>query len=384
MHPMADVMTPKQRMAHAMRREKTDRVPVMCQMSIGHMLLQTGFSPMEFWLSVEAFAEGLLRMREVYGFDGILISLHGHSSDWPRRARKIERLGEEEVVWWKNGSRTVFPQDDLPRHYSVRHKPVLDPSEVDPSLLPETLDYIPVSQGLDFPVDPDHSYDIFDHVIAGAGHRVSIHGEVASPFDYFLHLFGFSNALVNLLEAPQVCEEVLRRLAEGVKRIALGQVEKGIDALKISSPYAGSGFISPQLYRRFVLPFESRIVDAVKSQGVPVYLHTCGAISDRLEMMIESGISGLECLDPPPLGDVSLKDAKARIGGKVFIKGNIDPVHVLLNGALSDIEADAVRRINIGMPGGGYILSSACSIAPHTPRENIQVLLQLAEERGRY
>ncbi len=48
-------MLPKERMQKAMSREKPDRVPVMCQMSIGHMLLQTGFSPLEFWHSVELF-----------------------------------------------------------------------------------------------------------------------------------------------------------------------------------------------------------------------------------------------------------------------------------------------------------------------------------------
>ncbi len=384
MIPTPVIMTPKQRMARTMRREKADRVPVMCQMSIGHMLLQTGFSPLEFWLSVEVFAEGLLRMREVYGFDGILISLHGHSPEWSRRAHKIERKGKEEVVWWKDGSRTEFPRDDLPRHYGARRKPVPDPLKIDPSLVPEVLDYIPVSQGLDFPVDQDRPYDIFDLVIAKAGDRFSIHGEVASPFDYFLRLFGFSTALVYLMEAPQVCSEVLRRLAESVTRMALDQVEKGIDALKISSPFAGSGFISPLFYRRFVLPYESLIVEAVQSHDVPVYLHTCGAINDRLEMMVEGGASGLECLDPPPLGNVSLEEAKARIGRDVFIKGNLDPVHVLLDGDPSGVETDAVRRLEIGMPGGSYILSSACSIAPHTPRENIQVLLRVAEERGRY
>jgi len=377
---MPNTMTPKQRMALAIRRREVDRVPVMCQMSIGHMLLQTGFSPMEFWLSAEVFAEGLLLLRDLYGFDGILISLHGHSPDWQRRVRRMERVGDEEVVWWKDGGRTVFSRDDLPRHYGIKHKPVLDPVEFDPLFVPEALDYIPVSQGLHFPVDPDHPYDVFDLVIAKCGDRFSIHGEVTSPFDYFLDFFGFSNALVNLLEAPQVCAEMLQRLTEGVTRIALGQVEKGIDALKISSPFAGSGFISPHLYRRFVLPYESRVIAAVQSRGVPAYLHTCGAINDRLEMMVEGGTSGLECLDPPPLGDVSLKEAKARIGEKVFIKGNIDPVHVLLSGGLSDVKADAVHRLEIGKPGGGYILSSACSIAPYTPRENVQALLRVVEE----
>jgi len=118
--------------------------------------------------------------------------------------------------------------------------------------------------------------------------------------------------------------------------------------------------------------------------GVPAYTHTCGAIGDRLEIMIAAGVSGLECLDPPPLGNVELEEAKRRVGRNVFIKGNIDPVHTLLAGTRETIENDARRRLRIGMPGGGFILSTACSIAPHTPRENIEILASLAADDGGY
>lgn len=157
-----------------------------------------------------------------------------------------------------------------------------------------------------------------------------------------------------------------------------------MDAVKLSSPYAGSGFISPRFYREFVLPYEGRIARAIRRRGVPAYVHTCGAIHDRLEMMIEAGFSGLECLDPPPLGDVDLADAKGRIGREAFIKGNIDPIHVLLSGSLETVEKDARSRLEIGKPGGEYILSTACSIAPRTPPENIRVLAEIAADAGRY
>jgi hypothetical protein len=35
--------------------------------------------------------------------------------------------------------------------------------------------------------------------------------------------------------------------------------------------------------------------------------------------MLNTGISGLECLDPPPLGNVELDDAMNRIKGKGFL-----------------------------------------------------------------
>jgi MtaA/CmuA family methyltransferase len=377
-------MTSKQRMAKAMNLEEPDRVPVMCQMSIGHMLLQTGFSPSEFWFSAELFAEGLICLRETYSFDGILISLHGHSPDWTKNVEKLIKEETQEVIIWKNGDRTEFPLDDLPRHYPARANSFLLISSFDQETIPEDLDYIPVSQGLNFHLDPDHKYNVFQIVRERAGTEYSIHGEVTSPFDYFLNLFGFKQALMYLMKNPGKCQEILQLFTDGVKKIAIEQSEQAVDAIKISSPFAGSGFISPAFYRQFVLPHESQIAQAIRSRGTQVYLHTCGAINDRLEMMAESGISGLECLDPPPLGNVRLEDAKKRIGDIVFIKGNIDPVNVLLQGDLESVEQDARKRIEIGKPGGGFILSTACSIAPHTKKENIQVLSQVAEKEGYY
>ena len=156
--------------------------------------------------------------------------------------------------------------------------------------------------------------------------------------------------------------------------------DHNVDAIKISSPFAGSGFISPHFYRDFVLPYERQIVQAVRQRDVHIYTHTCGAIGDRLEMITESGISGMECLDPPPLGDVDLAEAKTRVGHKVFIKGNIDPIHVLLNGTPEIIKKDTEEKIRIGNKDGGYILSTACSISPHTPPSHVQILREVADK----
>ena len=361
-----------------------DRVPVMCQMSFGHMLLQTGNSAAAFWSSAEIFAEGLLTMRKSYRFDGILVSLHGHSPDWEKRIVRVDKEVDGEVVHWKNGDKTVFPPDDLPRHCAAVERAVPHLSDFDPVSIPDVVDFIPVSQGLDFPIDPEHSFDIVDLIVAKVGAVTSVHGEVTSPFDYYLRLFGHTQALTGLLDDPQRAKEILERYTDGIVRLAGGLVAHGVDAVKVSSPYAGSGFISPQFYRGFIMPFEGRIAGAVRGLGIPAYIHTCGAIDDRLEMMIEAGFSGIECLDPPPLGDVELVDAKRRVGDRAFIKGNIDPVYVLLGGTVEEVRQDAKSKLKVGKPGGGYILSTACSIAPFTPRENVQVLAEVADQFGTY
>jgi len=378
--PEITPMTGKERVAEAMNLRQPDRVPVMCQMSIGHLLLQTGLRPAEFWLSAETFASGLLRMRELYGFDGVLISLHGQSPDWERTSAGFEREREGERVRWANGDTTLFPPDDLPVHCPARPRDVPVFGSFDPASLAARATYIPVSQGLRFTLDLEHLFDVFGIVGRAAGAEYSVHGEVTSPLDYYLDLFGFEQALFGLVEDSGRALAILEKLTDGIIPLAEGMVARGVDAVKISSPYAGAGFFSPEFYNKFVLPFESRIARAVRAAGRHAYLHTCGDIHDRLELMADSGASGIECLDPPPLGRTDLADAKRRVGRKIFIKGNIDPVHTLLEGDPESVRQDALRRLAIGAPGGGYILSTACSIAPRTPPRNILVLREAAEE----
>jgi uroporphyrinogen-III decarboxylase len=56
----------------------------------------------------------------------------------------------------------------------------------------------------------------------------------------------------------------------------------------------------------------------------------------------------------------------------------------MLNADDATFEKAVRDRIRIGKPGSGYILSSACSVAPHVKGERLKRLAELAEELGTY
>ena len=373
--------TPRQRVRDAMDLKSPDRVPLMCQLSIGHMLLQLDVSPLEFWNDLNIFAEGLIKLREIYDFDGVLVSLHGHDPDWKKKIQSRSVIAGAEEIVGQNGERFRYLPDDLPQPVNpeIRH-PLL--SEFDEKDLPTTLGYIPVSQGLRFAIDPLHRFDVFRQIRTKIGDAYSVHGEITSPFDYFLDLFGYQEGLLGLLGEPDKCKSVLAHYASLVKRLATDMCGEGVDAIKVSSPFAGAGFISADAYREFVLPYESEIAQVIRARGVHIYTHTCGAVSDRLELMFDAGVSGIECLDPPPLGDVELADARRRTRRRGFIKGNIDSVNTLLSGEPAKILADARHRLEVGKDGGGFILSTACSVAPRVERSKLLLLREAVDTWG--
>jgi uroporphyrinogen-III decarboxylase len=393
-------MNGRERIALAMRHEEPDRVPVMCQLALGHYFLNTGLAPHEIWFTSEGFSEALVMMQRRYQFDGILINLPGRPRDILNQIASIENTPKGELVKWRNGHVTLVPSDDNAQ-YKYTARPDLQPRAdfltIDPDHLENMDDFpgylwntyhIPWLEAKNHPGPltevPDYFFDTINYVREKVGDTVSIHGEVFSPFTQYMELVGYTEALKGLIKDKGKVQALLERLTEAAITWAVAQAKHGVDAVLISSAFAGGGLISPKMYADFVLPCERRVTDAVKAHGVTVYTHTCGRIGDRLVLMEETGTMGIDTMDPPPLGNVELVDAKRIVGDRLFLKGNMNSVALLEYTTKEEVVADATQRIQIGKPGGGYILSSACSIAPHVEPWKLELLTPLAEEAGRY
>jgi uroporphyrinogen-III decarboxylase len=97
-----------------------------------------------------------------------------------------------------------------------------------------------------------------------------------------------------------------------------------------------------------------------------------------------TGTLGIDTLDPPPLGNGDLEMAKHDYGERLFFKGNMNSVALLAYKTEEQVIGEASEKIRLGKPGAGYILSSACSVAPRVQPWKLELLTPLAEEIGRY
>lgn len=374
-------MTSKERMRLAMTGGKPDRIPVMCQLALGHIYKNCDMGPLEYWFSSKGLAEGFIQMADRYGFDGILINIPGVDPAMMSRAKSTEKSGSGHVVTWKDGRRTYFPPDDDPRPVSSESSPIfgtsvsIDDFDIGSVRLAESESQL-----------PDYFFGIIDEVMSRKGGELSIHGEVGTAFEYFLNLMGgYARGLMALVDNPAKCIDVMAAINREVIVKAKAQCARGVDAMKLSSPIAGSSFISRGMYEKFVLPFEREVIRSVKEKyDIPCYIHTCGKIGDRLDLLVNTGTDGIECLDPAPLGDVKLEEAVDTVGGNVFLKGNLDSVNELYGHTPQEVIEIARKRIETGMRSPkGYILSSACSVSPVTLPQNIMALREAAETYGR-
>jgi len=345
------MMTSRDRITAAMHRQRPDRVPVWCQLSMEHTL-RNGTPDGEYPRYIDDWVAAECRLTQRYGFDGVLLML------------PAVREGKRVDDWLRLLIRPIAGGD-----------PTHDFSKADPESWTRE---VPAFEAADL-----YSGRLARDLL---GPDVHIGGWLGDPFSCAVHWFpSLADAMMGMVEDPQRFLALVDFYEAMCTASALAQIRLGgMESICISSPYAGSSFISRATYEELVLPQLTRLAQALKPEPAFSYVHTCGFLGDRLELVAASGVDGIECMDPAPLGDVELADAKRRVGDRIFLKGNLDSVNMLWRG--SDEEAElAIRNcLRDGMPEGGYILSTACSVAPGVPPERLQRLLPLAEELGGY
>jgi len=76
-----------------------------------------------------------------------------------------------------------------------------------------------------------------------------------------------------------------------------------------------------QQYAELFLPHIRANVELTHRYGALYHYYDDGKMDKTLEYLAEAGVDVVETLSPPPMGDVDLASAKARIGDRVCLKG---------------------------------------------------------------
>jgi uroporphyrinogen decarboxylase len=108
-----------------------------------------------------------------------------------------------------------------------------------------------------------------------------------------------------------------------------------------------------------------------------------GGVADRLDLIAETGADGL-------LMETSMKNyvndiatTAEKIGERMTLFGNIDPVGILQNGTDEELEAEIGRQIEAGRKARGFILCTGSPITPSTPLSRVRKYIELGRKLGR-
>jgi len=167
-------------------------------------------------------------------------------------------------------------------------------------------------------------------------------------------------------------------------KMAREVASRGVDFVWTGDDYAGNTgpLMSPGHFRTLFYPGLCRVAAGFREAGLPFIKHCDGNIWPIIDMMVDSGISGLDPIDPQ--GGMDLAEVKAEFGGRIALKGNVDCAQVLTFGTTDEVVEATRRALRQGAPGGGYILSSSNSIHSAVKPENYRTMLDTLARCGRY
>lgn len=215
------------------------------------------------------------------------------------------------------------------------------------------------------------------------GNSVPLIGFSGSPFTLACYMIeggasdDFRTIKAMLYDRPDLLHHVLEVNAGAVTAYLNAQIESGAQAVMIFDTWGGA--LSHRAYREFSLAYMERIVDGlVREHGgarIPCIVFTKGG-GQWLE---EIAAIGCDAVGLDWTTDIGA--ARKRVGDKVALQGNLDPVALFAQP--EKIAQEACAILDAYGPGSGHIFNLGHGISQFTPPEHVTALVNAVHEHSR-
>lgn len=181
-----------------------------------------------------------------------------------------------------------------------------------------------------------------------------------------------------MFEQPEAAYRLLRVVTDSVIEYLRAQVDAGVQSLMVFDTWGG--MLSTSNYLKFSLAYMQEIVTALKTSHpeIPIVLFTKGG-GLWLEHMAATGCDGLG-LD----WTIDMANAKQRVGNKVVLQGNLDPV--VMNTGAAQVESAALEVLasygHHEPNDKGHIFNLGHGIQPHAHPDNMRTLVETVQKQS--
>ncbi len=177
-----------------------------------------------------------------------------------------------------------------------------------------------------------------------------------------------------MFDRPDLMHKLLDTTAQSVTSYLNAQIDAGAQAVQIFDTWGGA--LTPRDYKEFSLRYMKQIVDGLtrekEGRKVPVILFTKGG-GQWLEAMAETGCDALG-LD----WTTDISDARARVGDKVALQGNMDPS--TLYASPERIRQEVATILEGYGKGSGHVFNLGHGIHQYVDPERAGVFVEAVHE----
>ena len=335
-------MNSLERTKRAIRGEIVDRIPTF-PILLAPACQLLNIKQREYNLDSHIMADTLIKARDLLGTDGIYVS----RDNW--------------VYHEALGGSLIFPEDD--ESYSTE------------TVLGSIHDFKKLNV-------PDHEIapgmgtllDAAKRVVREVGNRYYIQANIdTGPFSMGAVLRGAQSFLLDLAtEREPLLKDYLNFCTEVVIAYGRAMIATGVHGIQFGDSTAS--LVSPDHYKRFVLPYQEKAVDALRDNNCDIWIHICGDTRHLLHYLSNLDIQGFE-VD----AKVEMKIARELLGEKIALKGNLDTTFLLMEDKQSVYDA-TMEILSSGPFKTGIVMSPGCGVARMTPLEYLRAIGRACED----
>jgi len=336
-------MNGHERISAALKGERPDKIPVMLH-NFMMAAREHGVTMEQYRNSPKVIAETFIASIEKYHYDGILVDI-----DTVTLAGAV-------------GVPVDFPVNDAARSHTGNIENLEDVVHLKPVKV-EDYKYIRI-----WLEAVRLLKDYFKNEIYIRGNCDQ------SPFSLASMMRGAQTWMLDLMMGNEEHVNLLLEYCTGASTQFINlMAQTGCDMVSNGDSPAGPEMISAEMYLKFAMPYEKRIVTAAHKAGKAYALHICGNTDVILEYMLMTGADAFE---------LDYKTDITRIYNTIrntttFI-GNIDPSGVLALGTVDDVQKKTLELLSAYKNSNRFILNAGCAIPSTTPSENLKMMIETA------
>lgn len=232
--------------------------------------------------------------------------------------------------------------------------------------------------------------DAVRQVRSALANRIPLIGFSGSPFTLACYMIegggsdDFRLIKTMLYSRPDLLHRLLEVNTLAVASYLNAQIEAGAQAVMLFDTWGGA--LADGAYQEFSLHYMRKVISQLKREHagdrVPSIVFTKGG-GLWLEEIADSGCDAVG-LD----WTVNLRQARARIGGRCALQGNLDPMALFVDGP--QLEAAAIRVLDsFGAPRdsngvwGGHVFNLGHGISQFTPPDSVAILANVVHTHSR-
>jgi uroporphyrinogen decarboxylase len=331
------------RLIRACRREPVDRTPVWMMRQAGRYLkdyrdIRQKVSFLELCKNVDLAAEVSLQPLRIVGVDAVIF--------FSDILIPVEAMG--------------VPVELTDKGPEIA-QPVRSSNDVQKLRIPDPADKMPFVAG------------ILRRLRTELNGEVPLIGFSGAPWTLASYMIegGGSKSFAEIkkmaFSEPATLLALLDKLASTIIAYVRFQIEAGAQVIQLFDTWAGE--LTRHDYETFALPVTQRILSEI-GNSVPriLYINGCSTI---LESMASSGADVLSVDWRIPIAE-----ARARVGHRVALQGNLDPCALL--GSAANL-TETAEKILKDAGTGGHVFNLGHGILPSTPVDNARALVDFVK-----